>query len=101
MSTLNARILQAAFAAALGTAPLSFAAAPGEPVPVPREIIPGSELMATQERERYRYRLPLGGAGSFEERERLRAEHVKAMEERGRMRGLQVIDHSRAKKAAL
>ena len=99
MSTLYARILQAALAAALGTAPLSFAAAPGEPVPVPREIIPDSELMATQERERYR--LPLGGAGSFEERERLRAEHVKAMEERGRVRGLQVIDHSRAKKAAL
>ena len=99
MSTLYARILQAALAAALGTAPLSFAAAPGEPVPVPREIIPGSELMTTQERERYRLRL--GGAGSFEERERLRAEHVKAMEERGRVRGLQVIDHSRAKKAAL
>lgn len=71
-------------------------AAPAEPAPpVQREIIPGSELMTSQEREAYRQRMR--GARTPEERERLRAEHVKAMEERGRMRGLQVIDHSRGR----
>lgn len=98
MNTLYAKTAQAALAVILVAAPLTCAAAPAEPAPVQREIIPGSELMTTQERERYRQRL--GGAGSAEERERLRAEHVKAMEERGRVRGLKVIDHSRAKKAA-
>ncbi len=68
-----------------------------DPAPVQREIIPGSELMTTQERERYRLRLR--GAGTPEERERLRAEHVRAMEERAQLRGLQVIDYSRLKTA--
>lgn len=79
---------------------LSGAAVPAvaaEPAPVAREIIPGSELMTTQERERYRLRLR--GAGTPEERERLRAEHVKAMEERAQLRGLQLIDYSRLKAA--
>lgn len=70
-------------------------AAAAEPAPIQREIIPGSELMTTQERERYRLRLR--GAGTPEERERLRAEHVRAMEERAQLRGLQVIDYSRRK----
>lgn len=79
----------------VGTAvPVQFAAA-AEPAPVQREIIPGSELMTSQERERYRLRLR--GAGTPEERERLRAEHVKAMEERARLQGLKVIDYSREK----
>lgn len=65
--------------------------------PVQREIIPGSELMTTQERERYRLRLR--GAGTAAERERLRAEHVRAMEERARLQGLKVIDYSREKAA--
>jgi hypothetical protein len=68
-----------------------------EPAAVEREIIPGSELMTAQERERYRLRLH--GAGTPEERERLRAEHVRAMEERAQLRGLQVIDYSRLKTA--
>ncbi len=80
---------------------LSCAALPpvaaADPVPVQREIIPGSELMTTQERERYRLRLR--GAGTPEERERLRAEHVRAMQERAQLRGLQVIDYSRLKTA--
>ena len=54
-------------------------------------------MMTTQEREHYRLRLR--GAGTAGERERLRAEHVKAMEERARVRGLKVIDYSRAKGA--
>ncbi len=79
---------------------LTGAAAPAaaaEATAVKREIIPGSELMSTQERERYRLRLR--GAGTPGERERLRAEHVKAMEERAQLRGLQLIDYSRLKAA--
>lgn len=79
---------------ACGVLPPAVAA---EPVPVQREIIPGSELMTAQERERYRLRLR--GAGTPEERERLRAEHVRAMEERAQLRGLQLIDYSRLKSA--
>lgn len=84
----------AATAFALSCAGLPQAAA-ADPAPVQREIIPGSELMTAQERERYRLRLR--GAGTPEERERLRAEHVRAMEERAQLRGLQVIDYSRLK----
>lgn len=79
---------------ACGVLPPAVAA---EPVPVQREIIPGSELMTAQERERYRLRLR--GAGTPEERERLRAEHVRAMEERAQLHGLQLIDYSRLKSA--
>lgn len=71
--------------------------AAADPEQVQREIIPGSELMTAQERESYRLRLR--GAGTPEERERLRAEHVRAMEERAQLRGLQVIDYSRLKTA--
>lgn len=67
-----------------------------EPAPVQREIIPGSELMTAQEREQYRVRLR--GAGSAEERERLRAEHVTAMEKRAQLRGLKVSDPTRERK---
>jgi hypothetical protein len=55
-----------------------------------REIIPGSELMTPQEREQYRQRM--AGAKSDEERDRLRAEHYKAMDERARLRGLRLAD---------
>jgi hypothetical protein len=89
-------LLCAATAFALTCAALTTAAA-ADPVPVQREIIPGSELMTAQERERYRLRLR--GAGTPDERERLRAEHVRAMEERAQLRGLQVIDYSRLKTA--
>ena len=78
-------------------APPAVAATSAEPVTVKREIITGSELMTSPEREQYRLRLQ--GAGTPEERERLRAEHVKAMEERARLRGLKVIDYSRGKTA--
>ena len=55
-----------------------------------REIIPGSELMTAKEREQYRQRL--AAAATDAERDRLRAEHVKAMQERARLRGLQLAD---------
>ena len=58
--------------------------------PVEREIIPGSELMTSQERERYRQRMR--GAGSVEERASFRAEHVKQMRERARVRGLRLAE---------
>ena len=81
-----------------GALPVAAAAAvPGEPAAVQREISPGSELMTSAERERYRLRLR--GAGTPEQRERLRAEHVKAMEKRARLQGLKVIDYSREKTA--
>lgn len=83
--------------AALAPAP-AHAAAPAEPAAMQREIIPGSELMTSPERERYRLRLQ--GAGTPEERERLRAEHVKAMEERARVRGLRVSDPTRERQGA-
>ena len=53
------------------------------------EIIPGSELMTSRERENYRRRY--AAAKSDAERERVRAEHVKVMEERARLRGLQLV----------
>lgn len=76
------------------------AAAADAAAPVRREIIPGSELMTTQEREQYRQRQR--GAGSEAEREKLRADHVRAMEERARLRGLKVSDptRERARKGA-
>jgi hypothetical protein len=98
MCNLRSFFFQGAFAVVLGLTVLPASAATDEPSPVQREIIPGSELMTAQERERYRQRQR--GATSVEEREHLRAEHLKAMEERGRVHGLQVIDHSRIKKTS-
>lgn len=98
MKSVHLPIVRVAVAAVLGLATLPVCAATADPAPLQREIIPGSELMTAQERERYRQRQR--GANSAEERKRLRAEHVKSMEERGRVRGLQVIDHSRAKKGS-
>lgn len=71
-------------------------AAAAESPAVQREIIPGSELMTTQEREQYRVRQR--GASTAEERERLRAEHVQAMEERAKVRGLKVSDPTRERR---
>ena len=56
--------------------------------PVKREIIPGSELMTPQERERYRQRIR--GAKSPQDEQRVRDEHVKQMRERARLRGLRL-----------
>lgn len=87
------RIFRALLVAALFAATPAMAA---ESAPVQREIIPGSELMTSQEREQYRIRLR--GAGTGEERERLRAEHVRAMEERAKVRGLKVSDPTRERR---
>ncbi len=53
-----------------------------------REIIPGSELMTSREREAYRQRY--AAANTDAERQKVRAEHIKAMEERARLRGLKL-----------
>ena len=53
-----------------------------------REIIPGSELMSAAEREDYRRRYAAAKTG--EEKDKVRAAHVKEMEERARLRGLQL-----------
>lgn len=58
--------------------------------PVKREIIPGSELMTSQERERYRQRIR--AAATPQEEEKVRADHVQQMQERARVRGLQLAD---------
>ena len=52
------------------------------------EIIPGSQLMTSEEREQYRQRM--AAAKSDEEREKLRAEHYKAMNQRARLYGLRL-----------
>jgi hypothetical protein len=60
-----------------------------------REIIPGSELMTPEEREAYRRRY--AAAKTDEERARVRAEHVAAMQERARIRGLRLAEPEEAK----
>ena len=56
--------------------------------PVKREIIPGSELMTSQERERYRQSMQ--GAKTPQEQEKVRAEHTGKLRERARLRGLRL-----------
>ena len=58
--------------------------------PMAREIIPGSELMTSPERERYRERMR--GAKSPEEQAKVRAEHTGQMRERARVRGLRLAE---------
>jgi len=55
-----------------------------------REIIPGSELMTAAEREEYRRRY--AAAKTDAERDKVRADHVKAMDERASLRGLRLAD---------
>lgn len=59
-------------------------------VPVKREIIPGSELMTSQERENYRQRMR--AVRTPQEQEQVRAAHVMQMRARARLRGLQLAD---------
>ena len=64
------------------------AAAAEQSVQVQREIIPGSELMTSRERERYRIRMR--AAGTQEKQAQVREEHVKQIRERARLRGLEL-----------
>lgn len=66
--------------------------------PVKREVIPGSELMTSQERERYRQRMR--GAKSAEEQQKIRSDHVAQMRERARLRGLRLPDGPQGEQGA-
>ena len=61
--------------------------------PVKREIIPGSELMTPQERERYRQ--GIRGAKTPEEEQKVRSEHLHRVRERARLRGLRLSDDAK------
>ncbi|HET9663594.1 MAG TPA: hypothetical protein VFP00_05140 [Burkholderiales bacterium] len=65
----------------------------GADQPVKREIIPGSELMTSQERERYRERIR--GAKTPEEEQKVRSEHLHQVRERARLRGLRLPEDSK------
>lgn len=89
------RVIEAAIAAAAAIVMASaMVDAADTTAPVKREIIPGSELMTTQERERYRQRMR--GAKSTAEQKRIRDDHVKQMQERARLRGLRLPDSDAA-----
>ena len=80
----------ALFATLLSCAALG-ASAPEPPAPpVAREIIPGSELMTSRERERYRSRMR--AARNAEEQAQVREQHVKQIRERARLRGLDLAE---------
>jgi mono/diheme cytochrome c family protein len=55
-----------------------------------RELIPGAHLMTGEEREQYRLRIER--AADAQEKARVRAEHIKAMDERARNLGLALRD---------
>ena len=79
-------VMPALFAALVSCTALG-ASAPEPPAPpVAREIIPGSELMTSQEREQYRQRTR--AARTPEEQTQIREQHVKQIRERARLRGL-------------
>lgn len=65
----------------------------GAEQPVKREIIPGSELMTPQERDRYRQRIR--GAKTPEEEQKVRSEHLHQVRERARLRGLRLPEDAR------
>ena len=55
---------------------------------VKREIIPGSELMTSREREQYRQRMR--AAKNADAEARVREQHVVQMRQRARLRGLRL-----------
>lgn len=96
MSTIAKIVIAAAGAAVMLAAAIDTIGQPaGQSDQAPKrvrkhEIIPGSQLMTSEEREQYRRRI--AGAKSDEERDRLRAEHYKAMDKRARLHGLRLVD---------
>jgi hypothetical protein len=88
MRTIIQIAVSLATAAVMLSAAIDTAGQP--PTPVKREIIPGSELMTSQERERYRQRIR--GAKTPQDEEKIRADHKKQMQERARLRGLRLAD---------
>lgn len=94
MRTAGAMLAAAMMFVGADAAAQSAATPPDRP-PVKREIIPGSELMTSQERERYRQRIR--AARSPQEEAQVRADHVRQMQERARLRGLQLPETGTAK----
>jgi len=74
--------------AALLSCSITSAAAPDKAAPIQREIIPGSELMTSRERERYRSRMR--AAPTAQEQAQAREQHVKQMRARAHLRGLEL-----------
>jgi hypothetical protein len=72
-------------AAGLGVAPAAAASAQAQ-----QETIYGSQLMTAKERQEYR--LKLRQAKTVEEREQIRDEHHKLMQERAKERGVKLPD---------
>jgi len=90
---LNMRMLTAKIAAALAAAAWSLLAAPvmaaeqsDKPVATKAAPIYGSQLMTQQERDEYRAKMR--SAKTTKERQALRDEHHKAMQERAKERGV-------------
>ena len=96
MSSIAKIVIAAAGAAVMVAAAIDTIGQPaGQSDQVPKrvrkhEIIPGSQLMTSEEREQYRQRM--AAAKSDDERDRLRAEHYKAMDKRARLHGLRLAD---------
>lgn len=67
---------------------LTAGAAEESDQPIQREIIPGSELMTSAERERYRQRMRT--ARTPDKQAAVREQHVKQMRQRARLRGLEL-----------
>ena len=67
---------------------LTAGAAEKSDQPIQREIIPGSELMTSGERERYRQRMR--AAGTPDRQAEVREQHVRQMRQRARLRGLEL-----------
>lgn len=84
------RAVPALFAALVSCAALGASAPEPTTPPVAREIIPGSELMTSPERERYRSRMR--AARNAEEQAQVREQHVKQIRERARLRGLDLAE---------
>jgi hypothetical protein len=65
---------------------------------IQREVIPGSELMTTQERERYRQRIRAAKTPDAEAQDR--TDHKRQVRERARLRGLRLPEDSSAREGA-
>ena len=87
----STKLILTAIALAMGLTAAAGYGAETAPTPAPKkEVIYGSQLMTTQERADFRARMR--AAKSAEERERIRLEHHKAMQERAQAQGKTLPD---------
>lgn len=92
IGSMRRGVMLAALAFALSALPAAGqeSGSGGAPAPVKREMIPGSELMTSQEREQYRQRIR--AAKTPETEQNVRDDHYRRMQERARLRGLRLPD---------